>query len=228
MQAFKRIKLVNGGYTLVEEQDFEQYSAFRWYGSPYGYAYRYAQRDGKLKPVFLHREINGTPPHLFTDHINRNRLDNRRSNLRTATGSQNQRNRTKWSAPCSSRFKGVGFDKKRQRWRARVQAGAIVRASYHLTEQQAALDYNRMARELHGEFAGLNELPAGIIPTVKAKTSRFRGVHFNTLERKWKAQIWVCGDNIALGTFTSETDAALAYNAGARQHFGNAAKLNRL
>lgn len=98
----------------------------------------------------------------FCDHISGDGLDNRRSNLRIATNSQNQANRaaqgSRDGSPCSSRYKGVSFDRERGKWRAAVGTkGRYFRGRFD-TEEEAALAYNRAAVERWGEFAQLNEV----------------------------------------------------------------------
>lgn len=165
MQGYKTIKLVNGGETIVDESDFEWVSQFRWFKSSAGYAHRQGwtaprHKGGEHWCVWLHRDINKTPEHLFTDHVNGNKLDNRRSNLRTCNKAQNVANSGKLKHKrATSKLKGVGFFKPAGLWTSRIKCGAIRKTNYHKTEQEAALDYNRMAIEYFGEFAQLNPIP---------------------------------------------------------------------
>jgi hypothetical protein len=107
----------------------------------------------------MHRDVMGAPDGLLVDHINQNGLDNRRSNLRIATGAQNQRNahgrgihRGKAS---SSAFRGVSRSK--GKWGAHVSVnGRNIRLGTFVTEEAAARAYDKAARQYHGEFAGLN------------------------------------------------------------------------
>lgn len=230
MQDYKIIKLINGGETLVDESDYEWASKFRWFRSTCGYAYRQGwngpSKNGDHWVIWLHRQINDTPPHKITDHINRIRLDNRRSNLRSANGRQNSANQGKGKGVnISSPLKGVSYHPSTRLWRARAGDGS--ETTYHKTEQQAALDYNRMATELFGEFAALNVLPEGIKPTVrKPKSSQYRGVHWHNGKKRWRAVIDPAGKGIHLGSFRNEIDAAIRYNEAAKLHFGDRAKLN--
>lgn len=92
----KQIKLSNGGFAIVDDKDFEWLNKYTWHSNHRGYAIRNTSKtvNGYKKQwvVIMHREINKTPKGLDTDHINRNRLDNRRTNLRTATRSLNLTN----------------------------------------------------------------------------------------------------------------------------------------
>jgi hypothetical protein len=82
-----------GGFTLVSDEDYLWLSKFKWNHLKTGYAgrYRWFPDTRKRDHVLLHREIMGFPL-CEVDHINGNRLDNRRENLRTATRSTNGQN----------------------------------------------------------------------------------------------------------------------------------------
>jgi hypothetical protein len=58
------------------------------------------------------------------------------------------------------------------------------------------------------------------------KSSRFRGVFWNTQVQKWHARIEAFAKRYHLGTFETEEDAARAYDAAAKIHFGEFAQLN--
>lgn len=230
MQGYKTVKLVNGGETIVDESDFEWVSQFRWFKSSAGYAHRQGWTNRKHWCVFLHRVLNNTPDHLFTDHANGNKLDNRRSNLRTCTKGQNAANVCKWKKPSLlSEYKGVVFHKQSGLWMANIQFKGRKIATYHKTEQQAALDYNRMAVECFGEFAKLNNVPCGTIATVRrVKSSKYRGVSFHKRTERWRAALETGGKAVHLGAFSTEIEAAFCYNEGAKLHFGERAKLNEI
>ena len=72
---------------LINLEDVELIKQYKWRSSM-GYAM--AKVNGKQ--TFMHRLINNTPINLYTDHINRDTYDNRRSNLRTVTSSENALN----------------------------------------------------------------------------------------------------------------------------------------
>ena len=105
----------------------------------------------------MHRQILNAPHFLLVDHINRNGLDNRKANLRTATYTQNSRNRQKTNKNTWSKYKGVTFDYRRKKWLARI---VVNRKKRHLgsfnNELDAGRAYDRAAGELYGEFAVLN------------------------------------------------------------------------
>jgi hypothetical protein len=95
------------------------------------------------------------PPGMVVDHINRNKRDNRRCNLRVCTQVENMRNRC--STYGSSKFKGVSWDARRKKWMAAIHInGTQIRIGFFADEVDAAKAYDRKARELFGEFAYLN------------------------------------------------------------------------
>lgn len=94
---------------------------------------------------------------LYIDHINRNGLDNRKANLRPATALQNSWNMKKFRRKCGSRYKGVTWNKRQNKWVAQVQANGKVKfVGYFDDERQAGKAYDAAARKYHGEFAALN------------------------------------------------------------------------
>ncbi len=100
----KRIPLTGGQYALVDASDYEWLSQYTWHVCASGYAVRIEKR----KRVYMHRQIMDPPKGKFVDHIDGNRANNCRTNLRTCTLGQNMRNRSK-HAGATSRFKGVYF-----------------------------------------------------------------------------------------------------------------------
>lgn len=89
----------------------------------------------------------------FVDHINRDRVDDRWTNLRPATRQQNQCNRGK-QANNTSGFKGVHFHPQSGRWRARIGIGRKQKSlGTYDTPELAHEAYTAAAKQLHGEFA---------------------------------------------------------------------------
>jgi hypothetical protein len=105
----------------------------------------------------LHRMLSGaTGPDVFIDHADRDRLNNKRNNIRRATRSQNAYNKL-GKDDGSSKYKGVRWHRKKAKWHVRVQFEEIVvGAGYCKDEIEAARRYDKVAKRLHGEFAVLN------------------------------------------------------------------------
>lgn len=161
------ILLTRGQFTVVEEQDFEGFGHLNWYasqGTSPGVFYAARREEGKI--VLLHRLIRRALPDELVDHENGNTLDNRRSNLRLATHSQNCQNQRKGSRPMSSKFKGVcrvsAVVNATNPWLAYIGGvrGPTKRKylGYFPTEFLAASAYNQAAAEMFGEFACLNNV----------------------------------------------------------------------
>jgi hypothetical protein len=87
----KTISLSNGGEAIVDDQDLAFLEQWAWYQTDDGYAARSIWEDGKCKRIWMHRVIL-QPESGICDHINRNKLDNRRANLRRATARLNSLN----------------------------------------------------------------------------------------------------------------------------------------
>lgn len=100
---------------LVDDRDFKSLSGYRWCLTN-GYVSRSLNRGDERKTLYLHREILKPPGGLEVDHVNRNKLDNRRENLRVVTHQQNQQNLPPKGG--RSRFHGVSWDRSRKRWLA--------------------------------------------------------------------------------------------------------------
>lgn len=148
-----KIKLTNGGVVLVDAEDFGWLNQYNWWRDP-----KYVVRVSGGETIWMHREINKTPQHLQTDHINGNPLDNRRSNLRSVTAAQNQYNQRPQRGR-SSRYKGVGWHKEKRKWRAYIKKmGVDKHLGYFVAEADAAKRYNEEAKNLFGSFAKLNEI----------------------------------------------------------------------
>lgn len=110
-------KTFNDKKIIVDDELFEYLNQFKWYSSCRGYAYRYSKEiNGKQKKPRIHREImkdeinNSVNKGLVVDHINKNKLDNRRINLRLVTQSINCLNRRK-SKNNTSGYIGVSINR---------------------------------------------------------------------------------------------------------------------
>ncbi|MDQ0154944.1 HNH endonuclease [Robertmurraya andreesenii] len=154
----KEIPLSKGRVALVDDDMFDYLNQWSWFYHKNGYAMRSYRKDGRYMKDRMHRLVLNAPKGYDVDHINGNKLDNRKCNLRIATRSQNNYNKTTQSNS-SSGFKGVSWSKQRNKWRARIHVNKKeIHLGFFEYAIDAALAYNEAAIKVHGEFARLNEL----------------------------------------------------------------------
>ena len=152
----KEIKLTQGKVALVDDDDFEALSQFKWYANKIGktfYVVRKSKDDGKWKTIYMHNEIMCGKG---IDHMDGNGLNNQRSNLRFCTHQENMMNQRK-QGNRSSIYKGVSFFKRDNNWEAYININRKrIRLGNFDSEVESAKAYNDKAIELFGEFANLN------------------------------------------------------------------------
>lgn len=147
----KTIELTKGYVAIVDDEDYERVSKYKWYISN-----GYAQNSTVGR---MYRFIMGVDdPNLVIDHINHDTLDNRKKNLRACTQRQNSFNQKPYN---ETGYKGVRIKKGlKKSYQAQIWKNGIhYYLGYYLTPEQAAAAYNGAARILFGEFAYLNPLP---------------------------------------------------------------------
>lgn len=157
----KIVTMKGGHVAYVDDEDYERVNAYTWSRMNHGSA---QARIGKIR-VQMHRFILNAQPGQTIDHINHNRLDNRRSNLRMCSHAQNSANKRGWSKTCE--FKGVfdtrtkkgytppagGHGPRHRPYQARIKG--VYLGSFH-TAIEAARVYDIAARRIFGEFALTN------------------------------------------------------------------------
>lgn len=144
---------------IVDDEDYTRVMSYKWYG-------RGANRQTIVSTNPPQKPLANFIMHNFDvkyDHRNSNAYDFQKENLREITQQQNLMNASKQKRflnPCTSRYKGVHWNRATNSWRCRMSKNGIY---YHLglfaTEELAAEAYNRKAKELFGEFAKLNQIP---------------------------------------------------------------------
>jgi hypothetical protein len=98
---------------LVDDDFFKKYGHLSWQLNSVGYARRTIRYKKKYRTLLMHRCVMNAQKNEIVDHINGNKLDNRRANLRICTQSDNLRNARKGKDNTSG-FKGVWRDKRRK------------------------------------------------------------------------------------------------------------------
>lgn len=148
------VPLKTGEETIVDLCDRPIVEPYLWHMGTHGYATRH---EGDHK-VYVHQTLPiDVPEGMEVDHKNRNKLDNRRCNLRPALHFQNCCN-TVWALPHkTSRFRGVTWDKSKRKWAAQIKSrGATKHLGRFDSEEQAARIWDEAARSSRGEFALTN------------------------------------------------------------------------
>lgn len=195
---------------LVDDEDFGRFKDWWWYVNKDGYVWSTIG----AKYVMLHRLVVGvTDRRINVDHKNRNKLDNRRSNLRVATVAQNAWNR-KASSRSSTGYRGVTPCRATGKWRAHIMANGVRRSLGRFrTAKDAAKAWDKMATELYGGFACLN-FPNTDYSVYQPKddthkkTSKYVGVSWDKTNGVWVAQFYMNKLPVYVGRFDSEEEAA--------------------
>lgn len=158
----KEIKLTKNKISIIDDEDFDRVSKYKWHCLANDYAARkfyYEKKDGKwvTKYIRLHQFVlNEFNKEI--DHINGNRLDNRKENLRFCDRTLNNAN-IGLKSNNTSGYKGVRLNRTMKKWFASITAYKKV---YYLGSFKDKIDaakaYNKKAKELFGDFARINEL----------------------------------------------------------------------
>lgn len=212
----KEIKIDEGKVAIVDDEDFDCLIKYKW-RIINGYAVTYIPSPIK-QTILMHRIILKPNDDEEVDHINRNRLDNRKENLRIATRSQNLCNRKKINKEIShSKYKGVTINK--GNFQARVVVNKKKYFDRCFTDEIAAANaYNYYAVIHQGEFAVINDCPfmekEEWEKFMIRRSSSFKGVHWHRREGKWRASYKdpVTSKTTVFGFFDSEIVAANMYN----------------
>lgn len=155
----KEIPLTKDKVALVDDGDFDWLTQWHWYCS----GGKYAARRDYTKPgrplVYMHRQVMGLEARqgraVQVDHGNHDTLDNRRSNLRVCSGSQNCRNQQPKGGV--SRFIGVASRWDINRFRSYISfEGRQFHLGYYQNAEEAARVRDGVAFGLFAEFANLN------------------------------------------------------------------------
>lgn len=158
-QTHKIIFTNKGEEIVVDFDDYDELNQYTWYLNVNGYAAGHVMSSsGKKKKMVMHRKIIQAAKGVQTDHKNGNKLDNRKSNLRSCTHSENQMNRPKTKTNKSG-YKGVFKREKDKNWVAmiKVKGKQMYLGSFSCPEDAAAA-YDAGALKYHGEFAWTNAM----------------------------------------------------------------------
>lgn len=237
------VKPLNGDgivFAWVDDEDYEWISGWKWRLDHLGYALRryYAGKVNgvrKQKVVKMHRQILGVSDAERVDHRDMCKLNNTRANLRIATQAENVRNtdarKTMRGKPCSSAYKGVAWDKKRNNWLASIAVNQQTTVLGAFTDEEgAAHAYDEAARRLHGEFGRLNfphlDATANLQRSAQSKvfprkqSTNIRNVSVDRRTGHYRVFVSVKNKTVYVGTFERIEDAEAAAVEARRTYRG--------
>jgi len=166
----RSISLTKGKAVLIDDVDSDLESSKWFTASRKGqglntryYASKMEVHEEKRCMVLMHRVIMSRilgrelTKDEQVDHVDHDGLNNRRGNLRVATNQQNQQNQRISLRKKSSRFKGVSWAEHANKWRAMIWSDRKPKhLGYFETEELAAQEYDKAAKEMYGEHSCLN------------------------------------------------------------------------
>lgn len=159
----KKIKLPCGKETIVDDDVYGSIGELAWHALPTDYVtVTMGSKKNKMR-LYLHRYIVRPRPGFEVDHLNKNRLDNRRENLKECTRGQNQHG-TSRSGKKYSPYKGVTKNPAAtfRPWTVNMgKDGKVWKLGCYSTEMEAALAHDIAAIQAYGIHAKTNFLPPG-------------------------------------------------------------------
>lgn len=230
----------------IDDEDYDLIKPYNWhikYDRKSTYAISHIKSSGKYIKLSMHRLIMGIHGNkkLFIDHVDRNGLNNKKSNLRIATIKQNSQN-VGLTKRNTTGYKGVYFYSKGRnygKYTACIVVGGVkIFGGYFNTAKEAAKKYDELACLHHGEFAFLNfskkskpvhrnEKVIIMINKPKIGSSGYFGV-VKTIRGQYSASININGKKVFLGNYNTKEEAALVYNKEAKKHHGKFAYINTI
>lgn len=215
------IKLIGkkGGIAFVNEKDFDQVSKYGWSMNADGYALATIEGISILMHHFVAKQyMKDIPDNQIIDHINRNRLDNRRENLRLLTRKLNGDNKSLYKNKKSSIYRGVYRDKKSKKYRVRTNIGGKrVNMGCYITEEEAAETMDMFLVHNGYDHVELNfpekkdeYLKRNYVPYAKNKKSIYLGIVVN--KKNFTALIQLDKKYIYIKTDKDEIVCAKAYD----------------
>lgn len=218
-ESYKNVKIINlteGKKCLVSYEDYDLVSKLKWYCCNSGYA----RSTINGKNYLMHRFLLNPDENLFVDHINGNRLDNRRVNLRIVPHKINNENKNKQSNSIS-KYRGVTFNKRDKKFISYVQYNSNrIIIGYFNNEIEAAINRDKYLVSNNLEHIQLNfpekkyeylESEFNINKSSK-KNSVYIGVQYAKKENKYYTQIQHNGKKYYFSCSNDPMQCAIEYD----------------
>lgn len=159
----KFIPLTQGKFAIVDSEDYEKLNKWKWHYSSHGYARRFQHiswdninKIQKGTQLFMHRLILNAPKGKDVDHINGDRLNNQKSNLRICNRSETCQNR---GIRRDNKVGIKGVKKSGNKWEAYIKVNQKTKSlGVFIDKLDASKTYNEGAKKYFGEFARLNQI----------------------------------------------------------------------
>jgi len=154
----RKIKLTRGKLALIDNEDFEYLNQWKWHWDG-EYAARTIKFNGITHKITMHRLIlNNIPKGKESDHINRDKLDNRRNNLRIVSNAENQMNKNLQKNNRSG-VRGICWYGKYDKWQTRIGFGGKKMFLGYFSNIKDAIEiYNTTSKKLYGKFTYINQM----------------------------------------------------------------------
>ena len=149
-------------FAIVDDEDYDYLNQWKWYKKNSGLVARvqYDPETRKGRTILLSRTVAKTPKGLFADHINHDRLDNRKCNLRNATRTQNNQNKKRYVSAAGHTYKCVRRRDNNGHYSVYIKVDGVNTCMCTVKNKHvAAIVYNIAAHAYFGEYACYNEVP---------------------------------------------------------------------
>jgi len=161
MYSYGVIPLTRGLFAIIDTEDIEELNKYTWHATNKGYAARRLRVNEGRGIELMHRRLLCLSGKIQGDHINRDKLDNRKSNLRTASNGENQINQPP-DKTNKTGYKGVAKLRNRRGYIAQAYINnEYMYLGYFLDKHAAAEAYNNAVQAYYGERAYLNVIERG-------------------------------------------------------------------
>lgn len=202
-------------YAIIDKEDFDLVSKYRWHTDKDGYAVSAFVKNGVRTTLKMHRLIMSPSSDMTVHHKNHDLVDNQKKNLIICTQRNNSRDRDKIPNR-TSEFKGVTKLKRKhiELWSAGIKVDyQFIHLGNFTNEKDAAKAYDIAALKYFQEFSKLNfpefdyksYIPKPYEPEYHSK---FNGVTWHKRHEKWMVNIKVGDKTLWLGYFDDEIEAA--------------------
>jgi len=155
------VPLTRGYEAIVDIEDAGMASGYNWYvmfcGENLVYAARNERVTGKRKTILMHRVVANPSEKQVVDHRDHNGLNNRKSNLRVCSHTENIRNSRK-RLDNTSGYRGVCWNKKLRKWQAEINVnGEVIYLGTFKDIEKAYQAYCKASRRYHKDYSNIGE-----------------------------------------------------------------------